>query len=427
MSRRRFSPASPSATRLLFAIVGALLASGCATAPIQPTPVPVHFVGCSGHLLPPLVAGGDPRVALAMLGFSVGYDVAAYGTCEADTLLSGPKASISSDGVYHSSYGTFSVSLPSAPAGERDPGIDIAQPTLLSTDNAVFRLTDGGAGLKSGAIAFGVGTSEETPTELSEPLDVAGAGAMHSSSITTDVFGQDASTLLHHEMVTLDGRPASFAVYASQLHMSEPGSAPLYLFTYFTRYQARAAAIVIFWQGDCPVCKDGREADLRRLDPAIGRFVDSFHLNEAAITAATAAQGPPGSGQATPAAPTIDVPPGKALIYFYRESHFGGGGLHFHVEEAGDEIGTLPNGTYFHAIVDPGKHTFALTGWHLADGTCDIQIKSGDIRYVQVFDAPNPRWTPLAMVTLTPQVMLACRDIADLDARLKMAALEDAD
>lgn len=422
MESSSYRTISRSGPRLVLAVCCAILASGCATAPVQETAIPVHFVGCSSNVLPPAVIGTDPTVALVFFGLVVGYDVGAYATCVAGKLTQSD--AVVANGVYRSGRDTFSVSLPSPPASVPKPSINIVQPTIRPSDFAMFWLMDDDVGLKSGAIAYGVGTSEETAAEQSQPLEQVAAEEMHQNALTTDRFGGNASVLLHHEPVTLDGRPAMFAVYGSTLHPEGASSQPLYLLTYFTRYQARSAAIVIFWQGDCPVCKDGREADIRNLDPGISHFVDSFHLNETAIAAlkpeAQKGDGNPIETKPAPLAlPSIVIPPGKALVYFYRESHFAGGGLNFHLEESGNKIGTLTNGTYLYTIVEPGTHTFMLSTWGSDDDPCQVQIKSGDTLYLEVYVSRPAAWP-------FHSLLLSCREIADLDALARMATLKDA-
>ncbi len=50
------------------------------------------------------------------------------------------------------------------------------------------------------------------------------------------------------------------------------------------------------------------------------------------------------------------VPPGMALVYFYRESSFLGGGLNMKMHDGDKIIGTLENGSYFVVPMTPGLH-----------------------------------------------------------------------
>jgi hypothetical protein len=53
--------------------------------------------------------------------------------------------------------------------------------------------------------------------------------------------------------------------------------------------------------------------------------------------------------------------PGKALVFFYRERHFVGGGLSYKVFDNGARIGGLPNGAYFVYQAKPGAHKFTAS------------------------------------------------------------------
>jgi Protein of unknown function (DUF2846) len=53
--------------------------------------------------------------------------------------------------------------------------------------------------------------------------------------------------------------------------------------------------------------------------------------------------------------------PGKALVIFYRERHFVGGGVSYKVFDNGTRIGGLPNGAYFVYQAKPGAHKFTAS------------------------------------------------------------------
>src|SRR5579872_201737 len=145
-----------SGPRLILAVCWALLECGCTTAPTQVTGIPVHFVGCSSNLIPPVIANGNPNAVLILFGLEIGYDVGVYGTCVVGKLTQHASDAPVLNGVYHSRRNTYSVNLPSPPAGVRNPSINIVEPTVLPSDFAIFWPRDDGAGLKSGAIAYGV-------------------------------------------------------------------------------------------------------------------------------------------------------------------------------------------------------------------------------------------------------------------------------
>jgi len=84
----------------------------------------------------------------------------------------------------------------------------------------------------------------------------------------------------------------------------------------------------------------------------------------------------------TNAAPQIEVPQGKAVIYFFRTG-FGGGAIKFHVHDMeGKPLGYLgKNGDNFSIIVEPGRHQF----WSRAASRNDValNVESGKVYYVK--------------------------------------------
>jgi hypothetical protein len=90
-----------------------------------------------------------------------------------------------------------------------------------------------------------------------------------------------------------------------------------------------------------------------------------------------------GFSQATlSATPDIEVPDGKAMIYFFRTG-FGGGAIQFHVHNmAGNPMGYLgKNGDNFSIVVDPGTHQY----WSRAARRNDVSltVEAGNIYYVK--------------------------------------------
>lgn len=226
--------------------------------------------------------------------------------------------------------------------------------------------------------------------------------------------------MLHHEVVTVNGRLTSFAVYSSPLRpANESQHKPLYLLTYFTREAAISATLVVFWRGTCAACADGSEADVRKLDPSIGRFVDSFHLNEKMIASLKAADGgQPTQTKQTPALPNLDIPAGKALIYFYMKSRLLGG-MNFHIAEDGNELGTVTYGTYLHENINPGAHSFTLSAWGSDDDPCPVQTNKGETIYLEVYVSQPADWP-------FHKLVISCRKVVDLDARAELATLRSA-
>lgn len=70
----------------------------------------------------------------------------------------------------------------------------------------------------------------------------------------------------------------------------------------------------------------------------------------------------------------------KALVYFYREWLFFGGGRTYDVKERGEVIGRLPNASYFTIFVDPGRHIF--TGDSDAKDDPVLRLEAGRTYYI---------------------------------------------
>jgi len=70
-------------------------------------------------------------------------------------------------------------------------------------------------------------------------------------------------------------------------------------------------------------------------------------------------------------------PPGKALIYLYRNESMGAG-VSFDVTLDGKPVGSTAANTYFMWVVDPGKHTITSKGENLDEITLNCEA---DRRY----------------------------------------------
>lgn len=79
--------------------------------------------------------------------------------------------------------------------------------------------------------------------------------------------------------------------------------------------------------------------------------------------------------------PMPTVQPDHGLVYFYRESHFGGAGIQYDIRDNGEVIGALQSGTYFFENATPGKHTYSAKTEAESDVTVDVA--AGKIYYVQ--------------------------------------------
>jgi hypothetical protein len=85
-------------------------------------------------------------------------------------------------------------------------------------------------------------------------------------------------------------------------------------------------------------------------------------------------------GQAS-AYTTLKAPPAdKALVCFLRPSGFVGMVVPWFFFETGKISWTLRNGTYYHALMDPGKHIFALQpGPGVAPVFMTVELQGGKI------------------------------------------------
>ncbi len=84
--------------------------------------------------------------------------------------------------------------------------------------------------------------------------------------------------------------------------------------------------------------------------------------------------------EAAPASP--DRPErGKALVIFYRERHYIGGGVSYKVFDNGTRIGGLPNGAYFVYQAKPGAHKFTASTESTSEHV--LTLEAGKTYYVR--------------------------------------------
>src|SRR5882762_7097625 len=72
---------------------------------------------------------------------------------------------------------------------------------------------------------------------------------------------------------------------------------------------------------------------------------------------------------------------GKALVIFYRERHFVGGGVSYKVFDNGARIGGLPNGAYFVYQATPGAHKFTASTESTAEHV--LTLEAGKTYYIR--------------------------------------------
>jgi hypothetical protein len=81
-----------------------------------------------------------------------------------------------------------------------------------------------------------------------------------------------------------------------------------------------------------------------------------------------------------PAAPIAIPPPphGKGEIVFFRTG-FMGALISCAVSENGQKVSSLPPGSYFIAVVEPGKHTYSVSSE--ATDTLNVEVEPDEVQY----------------------------------------------
>ncbi len=102
-----------------------------------------------------------------------------------------------------------------------------------------------------------------------------------------------------------------------------------------------------------------------------------------AATPAAAAPAPAAADTpATASTGRVPAPPaGKGQVVFFRPSRIGGMAVSFSLDEGGNGIGKLTNGTYIVLVADPGPHAYSTLGE--ARDTLNVEIEAGETIYVE--------------------------------------------
>ncbi|ATQ42603.1 hypothetical protein [Caulobacter mirabilis] len=116
----------------------------------------------------------------------------------------------------------------------------------------------------------------------------------------------------------------------------------------------------------------------------------------AAETAAPAVEQPtPEAAPAAPDTPAAGAVVAKGKIYFFRPGRLPGAIYTYHVVETGDDgkpakgadrLGSLPNGGAFVLEVEPGIHSYNITGpmaVNLAEDRLRLEVEPGQTYYVE--------------------------------------------
>jgi len=73
--------------------------------------------------------------------------------------------------------------------------------------------------------------------------------------------------------------------------------------------------------------------------------------------------------------------PGKGLVYFFRERKMAGGAVAYNIQENGEVIGAIKNGTYFFVQATPGTHTYSASTEATKSRT--IEVEAGQTYYIE--------------------------------------------
>lgn len=79
--------------------------------------------------------------------------------------------------------------------------------------------------------------------------------------------------------------------------------------------------------------------------------------------------------------PVNPIPPGKGVVYIYRESGFVGGGVYGTVTANNTPITKIRNGGYFPYLANPGPVHFEVSTE--ATNEADVTVEAGQEKYLQ--------------------------------------------
>jgi len=222
-------------------------------------------------------------------------DVSWYYGCKGaqnlDHALFPPPMSSLRDGVYHSGDGLFSVAVPGrlSPTPHDSSWLALLENPGRQQDYLYFLPKPLGqanpAYLVVALPKLDEYTAHLTPDEFA--LDVGYIRDAMSRHPVSE-YGHEPAPI-HTEDTIVDGKPAIFTSYSlvigdDRIATSIFGTDHelLHLLLYAVKTPSRAAILGIAWPRDCPKCGTGPEADIRSMDPQLKKFVDSFHLADAA-------------------------------------------------------------------------------------------------------------------------------------------------
>ena len=104
--------------------------------------------------------------------------------------------------------------------------------------------------------------------------------------------------------------------------------------------------------------------------------------------------------------PVPEMVPDKntAVVTFYRPIEVVGSLLSFFVQENGENIGGLKNGTYFSVRTSPGIHTYTAAGPVIEDDAITVTTKANSTTYIESTISPGTSWRPTPRLREIPAV-----------------------
>lgn len=228
---------------------------------------------------------GAVWIAVATV-MTLGLNIAAYEACESYSKLLPVSSSATSDGIYHSEDGLFSVALPEPLANNGQPGVGIWRRVQLHSQSTFF-VPD-----QVNAAVYGVSIRKNLSSD-----EVAMSNDQYADNLIAsnerpefDIGSRVSVTHLYRENVLVgDGLPAVMEVFREEKngdqttnqHVLSDQSQPTYLIYYISKTKGAVAVLSILWRNECQSCAVGPESKIRNMDPGIAKFVDTFKILDA--------------------------------------------------------------------------------------------------------------------------------------------------
>lgn len=227
------------------------------------------------------LGNGAGPPALAVLGIILAINANAQ--CEAlSNLVPAPDANIK-DGVFHSSDGSFSVTLPEPLADTERPGSQVWVDGPAHISKVYITSSQ-----RNGPI-YSIYPLSWHPFAKPKTLDDLDERFLTNPYFTASMMigGVNQEHVFRGTTILPDGSSAVLEVLRPvqpvNAAQGQSGTAPEserpYLLYYLIKSHDSYSILSIVWPNPCNVCSTGPEADIRNMDPRIATFVNSFRRN----------------------------------------------------------------------------------------------------------------------------------------------------